>query len=103
MEFKGSDLTNEKKYKKFKSQFDLVNFAINLAESKIRSGKEAEDTLDGQNITLDILSEIDIQEDSMKEILFEESEKATSPESTKKESTQTDKFRSFTDRKGKGF
>lgn len=51
-------LTNEKVCKKFKSQFDLVNYAIRLAENMIRTGRDSRVKIDTQNRALQIISEI---------------------------------------------
>jgi hypothetical protein len=51
-------LTNEKISKKFKSQFELVNYAIKLAENMILSGREPRVKLDTQNHALQVVAEI---------------------------------------------
>lgn len=57
MEFK-IPLTNEKVRKKFKSQFELVNYAIKLAENMIRTGRDCRVKTESQNRALQIMSEI---------------------------------------------
>lgn len=51
-------LTNEKIVKKFTSQFELVNYAIKLAENMIISGREPRVKTATQNKSLQVLSEI---------------------------------------------
>jgi DNA-directed RNA polymerase subunit omega len=65
---KDRDLTNEKKYKKFKSQFELVNHAIEIAEHMIGSGRESSGN---QNVTLDIIAEIETNPDRLAQLVAE--------------------------------
>ena len=51
-------LTNEKVTRKFKSSFDLVNYAIRLAENMISTGRDARVKSDMQNRAMLILEEI---------------------------------------------
>ena len=51
-------LTNEKLLKRFNNQFELVRYAIQLAENTIRSGREPDVWTDSQNISFMILAEI---------------------------------------------
>ena len=44
--------------KKFKSSFDLVNYAIKLAENMIKTGRDARVKSDVQNRAMLILEEI---------------------------------------------
>lgn len=67
MEFK-TPLTNEKIRKKFKSQFDLVNYAIKLAENMIRTGRDCRVKTDSQSRALQVLSEIMQDKDQFDEI-----------------------------------
>lgn len=62
-------LTNEKVAKKFRNQFDLVNYAIRLAENMIRSGRESRVRTDSQNRAMQILGEIINDKDEFDEIL----------------------------------
>lgn len=55
-------LTNEFLRKKFKSQFDLVNYAIKRAEYAVKSGHEPHVKIDSQNLAAKILAEITIDE-----------------------------------------
>lgn len=50
-------LTNEYIAKKFNSQFDLVNFAVKLAEHKIRSGVGSEFSME-LNPALEVIDEL---------------------------------------------
>jgi len=52
------DLTNEQIKKKFKSQFELVGYAIKLAENMIQSGRGPRVKSDSQNVAIHILDEI---------------------------------------------
>ncbi len=52
-------LTNEKLRLRVKSQFELVNHAIKLAENMIRSGRDARVKMECQNRALQIIAEID--------------------------------------------
>lgn len=51
-------LTNEKLVKKFKSQFELVNYAIRLAENIIKTGREPNIKRPTQNRAMQVLEEI---------------------------------------------
>lgn len=61
-------LTNEKVCKKFRSQFDLVNYAIRLAENMIKTGRDSRVKIDSQNRALQVLSEIVNDKDQFDEI-----------------------------------
>lgn len=63
-------LTNEYLRKKFKSQFELVKYAIKRASYIIRSGRESHSHSD-ENPALTVLEDIE-NEDVPKEISFEE-------------------------------
>ena len=75
MEFK-EQLTNEKIRKKFASQFDLVNYAIRLAENMILTGRDPRVKTDSQNRSLQVLSEIVNDKDRFDEIIIDELEPA---------------------------
>ena len=64
-------LTNEKIRKKFNSQFELVNYAIRLAENMIKSGREPRVKIDSKNRALQILSEILNNKDRFDDIVIE--------------------------------
>lgn len=55
---KNSYLTNENVAKKFKSNFELVNYAIKLAENMIHTGRDARVKADTQNRAMLIWEEI---------------------------------------------
>jgi DNA-directed RNA polymerase subunit omega len=107
MDFKkDADLTNERKYKKFKSQFELVNFAINVARHMIRAGVDTDEFSDGENITHEILDDIEDNPDRLSQMIADGSKEATSPaEVTTFEAVQieiNDRSRSINERiKGK--
>lgn len=67
-----ASLTTEKIKQRFKSQFDLVSYAIRLAENMIRSGREPRIKTDIQNKALQVLSEIAAGKDQFDEILPEQ-------------------------------
>lgn len=66
-------LTNEKISKRFVSQFELVNYAIKLAENMIDSGRDARVKMDTQNRSLLVVSEILHNKDRIDEIVKTES------------------------------
>lgn len=69
MEKKGKvNLTNEQVGKKFISNFDLVNYAIELAENMIKTGRDARVKSDTQNRAMLILEEIKEGKDQFDEI-----------------------------------
>ena len=61
-------LTNEETIKKFKSSFELVNYAIKLAENMIHTGRDARVKSDVQNRAMLILEEIHEGKDHFDEI-----------------------------------
>jgi hypothetical protein len=63
------DLTNEKLSKKFVNQFDLVNYAISLADNMIRSGRAPRVKVDVDNPVIQILAEIEQGKDYLEEIV----------------------------------
>lgn len=67
-------LTNEKIVKKFISQFELVNYAIRLAENMILTGREARVKTNTQNRSLQVLSEILNNKDRFDEVVAIEEE-----------------------------
>lgn len=64
-------LTNEKIRKKFVNQFELVNYAIKLAENMILSGRDPRVKIDSQNRALQVLSEILNNKDKFDDIFVE--------------------------------
>lgn len=74
-------LTNEKIRKKFGNQFDLVNYAIKLAENMIITGRDPRVKTESQNRSLQVLTEIlngkDHLDDLLLELADEEEVKAT--------------------------
>lgn len=64
-----NDLTNETIRKKFVSQFDLVNYAIRLAENMIRSGRDARVKIDTQSRAMQVLAEITTGKDQFDELI----------------------------------
>lgn len=69
MEKKGKiHLTNEKVTSKFKNNFDLVNYAIKLAENMIKTGRDARVKSEIQNRAMLILEEIHEGKDQFDDI-----------------------------------
>lgn len=69
MEQRRDHLTNEEIRKKFKSQFELVNYAIRLAENMIKTGRDARVKTDAQNRSIQVLEEILLGKDQFDEIV----------------------------------
>lgn len=65
-------LTNEDVVKKFVSNFELVNYAIRLAENMIRTGRDARVKSEVQNRAMLILEEIHEGKDHFDEIIASE-------------------------------
>lgn len=61
-------ITNEEMNKKFKSSFELVNYAIKLAENMIKTGRDARVKSEVQNRAMLILEEIHEGKDHFDEI-----------------------------------
>src|SRR5215216_2982107 len=61
-------LTNESMTNKFKSNFDLVNYAIKLAENMIRTGRDTRVKSEVQNRAMLILEEIHEGKDQLDDI-----------------------------------
>lgn len=53
-----TNLTNEELLKQYKNQFDLVRYAIQLAENAIHSGRDIDVDTDSENLAFKILAEI---------------------------------------------
>lgn len=69
MEKKGKiHLTNEQMTGKFRSNFELVNYAIKLAENMIKTGRDARVKSEIQNRAMLILEEIHEGKDQFDEI-----------------------------------
>lgn len=65
-------LTNEKLKLRFKSQFDLVNYAIKLATEMIQSGRGPRVKTDIQNVALLILMELNAGRDQFDDYEIDE-------------------------------
>lgn len=65
---KKNRFTNESVSKKFKSNFELVNYAILLAENMIKTGRDARVKSEIQNRAMLILEEINEGKDHFDEI-----------------------------------
>lgn len=61
-------LTNEQLLKRFKNQFELVRYAISLAENTVQSGREPDVYTDSQNVAFMILAEIAANKEQFAEI-----------------------------------
>lgn len=66
---KKKPLTNESVKSKFRSQFELVNYAIKLAEQMIHSGRAPYVSIDNLNPAVLIIEEIEMGKDKMLDIL----------------------------------
>ncbi len=62
------NLTTEQLRLKFKSQFELVNYSIRLAENMIRSGREPRIKMDIDNPAMQVLAEILAGKDAFEDI-----------------------------------
>lgn len=67
----GSTLTTEKIKLRFKNQFDLVTYAIRLAENMIKTGRDPRVETNSKNRAMQILAEIDSGKDHFDEIVPE--------------------------------
>lgn len=62
------DLTNELLKSRFKNQFDLVNYAIKLADNLIKTGRPPRVKLAIENPALQVLAELEEGKDKLEEI-----------------------------------
>lgn len=62
------DLTNEQIKKKFKSQFELVGYAIKLAENMVQTGRGPKVKSDSQNVAIHVIDEINAGLDKFDDI-----------------------------------
>lgn len=76
-------LTNESIRKKFKSQFELVNYAIKLSEQMIQSGRAPLTVTDSENTAVIIIEEINEGKDKFDEQALILKEIITEPQSLK--------------------
>lgn len=60
--------TNNQLLEKFGSKFELVNYAIRLAENMIRSGRGPRIKIDSENPSLQVIAEIACNKDHFDEI-----------------------------------
>jgi|ERR1700733_229349 len=63
-----NSLTSEEISKKFKNQFDFVNYAIKLAENMIETGRQPRGTSKTENPALWVLEEIISGKDKIEEL-----------------------------------
>lgn len=63
-----NSLTNENIKSKFKSQFELVNYSILMAEQLIRSGRAPRVDIDNLNPAVVVVEEIEEGEDTLEPI-----------------------------------
>lgn len=71
MDYTDKNLTNEQVKKRFKNQFELVGYAIKLAENMIRTGRASRITSESQNPAMLTLGEIEAGVDHFDEIPVE--------------------------------
>ena len=76
-------LTNESIRKKFKSQFELVNYAIKLSEQMIHSGRTPMVDTESENTAVVIIEEINEGKDTFDEHILVSKEIIAEPESLK--------------------
>jgi hypothetical protein len=74
---KKKHFTNEHLAKKFKSNFDLVSYAIQLAENMIKTGRDARVKSEVQNKAMLVLEEISEGKDVFDEISVGSSKKSS--------------------------
>jgi hypothetical protein len=91
------DLTNEELGGKFGNQFDLVNYAIKLADNMIKTGRGPRVKVDIDNPVIMVLAEIEAGKDQLDEII-----EIPKPDPTQRhegnfreEFTSKDKFKSL--------
>lgn len=96
---KKGPLTNESIRKKFKSQFDLVSYAIKLAEQYIQSGRSPYVTVDNQNTAVVIIEEIEEGKDQLEEIQKVPEKIISEPQPSNNPETQTQPSAKPTERK----
>jgi DNA topoisomerase VI subunit B len=65
------NITNEALKKKFKNQFELVSYAISLAENMILTGRDPRVKTDTQNRAMQILEEIMAGRDQLEPVILE--------------------------------
>jgi DNA-directed RNA polymerase subunit omega len=63
------NLTHEKLRNRFRSQFDLVNYAIKLVENMIHTGRGPRVKTDLQNRALQIIAELEGNKDKLDDII----------------------------------
>ena len=61
-------LTNQQLLKRFKNQFELVRYAMQLVENAIKSGRELNIDCDSQNVAFQVLAEIYSNKERFEEI-----------------------------------
>ncbi len=71
---KNIQFTNEEITKKFKSKFELVNYAIKLAENMILTGRKSQVDESEQNPALNVIREIAEGKDKLEEIVIKKSQ-----------------------------
>lgn len=64
-------LTNEVVSKKFKNQFDLVNYAIGLTSQLIKSGRAPRVHADSDNPAVVVIEELEAGKDHWEEVIAE--------------------------------
>lgn len=61
-------LTNEQLLTRFKNQFELVRYAMQLAENAIKSGRDLNVDTDSQNVAFQVLAEISANTERFAEV-----------------------------------
>lgn len=75
-------LTNQQISKRFSNQFDLVNYAIILAENLIKTGRPPRVKIEGDNPVVQVLAEIEAGKDKLEDIVIELKKEEPSREET---------------------
>ncbi|NGX57311.1 MAG: hypothetical protein K940chlam3_00201 [Chlamydiae bacterium] len=86
MEFDTS-LTNEKIKKKFKSQFELVNYLINQARDMIKSGRQSRVDVDSDNVAVNIVAEFIAGKDQPEELELDQVDVINNEDMNKEEAS----------------
>lgn len=80
------NITNEMISKKFSNQFNLVNYAIDLTENLIKTGRAPRTELDSENPALQALEEIACGSDRFDEVVVVKLDEAALIEKNKQAS-----------------
>ncbi len=86
-------LTNEQLLKRFKNQFELVRYAIQIADNAIRSGRELDVDTDSENLSFQVLAEIAANKERFDELpVYQEPERPNHERSHERSHDRSDRF-----------